>query len=323
MDKWEKVLTLHRLLSNRKHSVPLDIILNEIECSEATFHRIRSYLQYNLGAPIVYDHQYGGYRYDKSDESPFELPGLWFTRDEIEALLCFDSAVENLQPGFFKDLFEPMKKRFEPALKSQKTSIASLRERIKILSIASRSCDQEIFRAIASAVVRRRRITITHRGLAADKTEQRSVSPQTLVRYRDNWYLDAFCHLRNGLRTFALNRIESATPAKGKFLAVPEEKMKSFFSEAYGIFTGPADKKAVIDFFGTAARDVSRQEWHPKQKGQWIDKKTYRLAIPYGHDRELLMDVLKWGADARIVSPSSLKNKAVSILSQTIKNYKN
>jgi proteasome accessory factor C len=322
MDKWEKVIALDRILRGSRYSVPLEILLNELECSEATFHRIRGYLQYNLGAPIVYDHRYGGYRYDKSVESPFELPGLWFTRDEIEALLCFDSAVESLQPGFFKDLFEPLKKRFKPALKAQGTSLAVLRERIKILSIASRSCDPEIFRTIASAVVRRRRITIAHRGLTADKNVQRIVSPQTLVRYRDNWYLDAFCHLRNGLRTFALNRIERAAPAQGKFQVVPNERMKSFFADAYGIFTGQADKKAEIDFTGTSARDVSRQEWHPKQKGQWIDNKTYRLTIPYGHDRELLMDVLKWGADAHVVSPSSLRNKAVSILSRTIKNYK-
>lgn len=321
MDKWEKVVTLHRLFSSRRYAIPLETVLNEIECSEATFHRIRGFLQYSLGAPIVFDHRYGGYRYDTRDESPFELPGLWFTRDEIEALLCFDSAVESLQPGFFRELFEPLKKRFGPALKAQRTTMAALRERIKILSMASRACDPDVFRTIASAVVRRRRLTITHRGLEADKTTPRTVSPQTLVRYRDNWYLDAYCHLRNGLRTFALNRIDSVEPAPGKFTAVPETQLKSFFAEAYGIFTGPADKTAEIDFHGTAARDVAQQEWHPKQKGRWIDDTTYRLTIPYGHDRELLMDVLKWGYSARIISPTSLRNKAASILSRALKNY--
>jgi predicted DNA-binding transcriptional regulator YafY len=105
--------------------------------------------------------------------------------------------------------------------------------------------------------------------------------------------------------------------------SVPEKRLKSFFADAYGIFTGRADKKAVIEFSGTAARDVSRQQWHPRQHGQWIDEKTYRLTIPYGHDRELLMDVLKWGRDACVLSPASLKNKALASLSETIKNTEN
>ncbi|MBN1128048.1 MAG: WYL domain-containing protein [Chitinispirillaceae bacterium] len=322
MDKWEKVLTLHRLLSSRKYTIPLDTILNEIECSEATFHRLRCFLQDRCGAPIVFDRRYGGYHYDTSEGASFELPGLWFSHDEIEALLCFDSAVESLQPSFFREMFEPLKKRFGPALKAQRTSMAVLRERIKILSMASRSCDPEIFRTIASAVVRRRRIIIGHRTLAANSITERTVSPQTLVRYRDNWYLDAYCHLRKSLRTFALNRIEKAAPTPGKWQSVPEDRMKAFFADAYGIFTGKADKKATINFFGLAARDVSRQEWHPKQQGRWIDEKTYRLTVPYGHDRELLMDVLKWGDEARIVSPASLRNKALAVLSRTIKYYK-
>lgn len=321
MDKWEKVMTLHRLLNCRKYAIPLDTILNEIECSEATFHRIRDFLQYTLRAPVIFDRRYNGYRYDTPDDSPFELPGVWFTRDEIEALLCFDSAVESLQPGFFRELLEPLKNRFVPALKAQETTMAALRERIKILSMASRACDPDVFRAIASAVVKRRKLAITHRGLESVNPTPRTVSPQTLVRYRDNWYLDAFCHLRNGLRTFALNRIQTAEAAPGRFKTVPEKQLKCFFAEAYGIFTGPADKTAEIEFYGTAARDVAQQEWHPKQKGRWVDDTTYRLTIPYGHDRELLMDVLKWGENARILNPASLRNKAASILSSALKNY--
>jgi predicted DNA-binding transcriptional regulator YafY len=322
MDKWEKVLTLHRILSSRKYAIPLDTILGEIECSEATFHRTRSFLQFNLGAPITFDQKYGGYRYDRSENSGFELPGLWFTRDEIEALLLLDNAVESLQPGLFRELLEPLTKRFGPALTAQKTSMAALRQRIKILSMASRSCDPEVFRAVVSAVVKRRRITITHCGLGGQKPVTRTVSPQTLVRYRDNWYLDSWCHLRNSLRTFALDRITKAEPAKGKCQTIPEKQLNAFFGDAYGIFTGSADKLAVIEFTGTAARDVSSQQWHPKQEGQWINETTYRLTVPYGHDRELLMDILKWGSDAHVIRPSDLRASILASLSAAIKNYK-
>jgi proteasome accessory factor C len=321
MNKWEKVVLLHRLLDRSRYRVPKERILSELECSEATFHRLRSFMQWNLGAPIVFDRRYGGYSYDKTNGQTFELPGFWLTKDEIEALLCLDNAVESMNEGFFGELLGPVRKRFEPLLRAQKTTLNALRTRIKIISIGSRHCDKEIFRTIASAVVRRRRVLIKHRPLEDDAPLERTVSPQTLVRYRDNWYVDAFCHLRNDLRTFALNRVESAEPVKGRFRKISAEKMHAFYGESYGIFTGPADKKAVIDFSGIAAREVSRQNWHPKQEGQWIADTTFRLTVPYGHARELVMDILRWGEEAEARGPEELRKTIKMVLAGMQKKY--
>lgn len=280
-------------------------------------------MQSNLGAPIAYDRRYGGYRYHQSgDAAPFELPGFWFTKNEIEAILSLDRAVESMQGDFLKEMFEPVRKRFEPLLKAHQTSMSTLRERIKIISIGHRECDKGIFRSIAAAVVRRRRVAIEHHTLENHGTLKRDISPQALVRYRDNWYVDAFCHLRNGLRTFALNRIESAEFATGKFRMVSKEGMQAFFGDAYGIFTGPADKKAEIVFTGTAAREVSKEQWHPKQTGTWVDETTYRLILPYGHSRELVMDILRWGRYAEVKGPKELRKEIMETIEGMVKKYK-
>ena len=322
MNKWEKVVLLHRTLKSSKFCVPLGTILNELECSEATFHRIRAFMQSNLGAPIVYDRRYRGYRYDQAgDAAPFELPGFWFTKNEIEAILSLDRAVESMHGDFLREMFEPVRKRFEPLLKAHKTNMSTLRERIKILSIGHRECDMEIFRTIAAGVVRQRRIAIKHYTLEDHRTLKRTISPQTLVRYRDNWYVDAFCHLRNGLRTFALNRIENAEFVPGKFRRVSQEGMQTFYGDAYGIFTGPADKKAEIVFTGTAAREVSKEQWHPKQAGRWIDETTYHLVLPYGHSRELVMDILRWGQYAEVKGPKELRKEVRETIADALKIY--
>jgi proteasome accessory factor C len=321
MDKWEKTVRLHRLLCHNKYGTPLNTILKELDCHEATFHRIRNFLKNILRAPIVFDHGSGGYRYQTSDGQPFELPGFWLTQNEIEALLCLDHAVENMQEGFFHDLLEPVRKRFEPLLKAQKTNINTLRERMKIISIGTRECDKDIFKAIASAVVREKRIVIKHRNLAADKPQERIISPQALVRYRDNWYVDAYCHLRNEPRTFSLNRIVCAEPVIGKFFKIPKEVRQVFYAESYGIFTGPANKKAVIEFTGIAAREVAQENWHPKQQGQWQNENTYRLMIPYGHSRELEMDILRWGDEAEVIEPKELRESIKTTVAKMQKKY--
>ena len=44
MDKWEKVVLFHRLLKDSKYCISLDRAKKELDCSEATFHRIRGWM---------------------------------------------------------------------------------------------------------------------------------------------------------------------------------------------------------------------------------------------------------------------------------------
>ncbi|MBN1308963.1 MAG: WYL domain-containing protein [Chitinispirillaceae bacterium] len=321
MDKWEKVVTLHRLLRQSRYAVTLTTILDELDCSEATFHRIRNFMRSYLGAPVEYDRAHTGYCYTPSEDGPYELPGFWLTKNEIEALLSLDAAVENIHEGFFSELLGSVRKRFEPLLTAQSTTLDTLRERIRIIPIAGRECSPEIFRTVASAVVRKRRIAISHHTIDVKEPLQRDISPQALVRYRDNWYVDAWCHLREELRTFALSRIEAAKYTRLKYRRVPKKELETFFAASYGIFTGPADKTAVIDFCGNAAREVSRENWHPRQKGEWISETTFRLTIPYGHHRELVMDILRWGEDAEVVGPPDLRETVKTTIEKMEKKY--
>jgi proteasome accessory factor C len=66
------------------------------------------------------------------------------------------------------------------------------------------------FATIAGALAARRRLHLHYYHRDRDSTDERVVSPQRLSHYRDNWYLDAWCHLRRGLRTFALDAIREA-----------------------------------------------------------------------------------------------------------------
>jgi proteasome accessory factor C len=321
MDKWEKVVSFHRTLKSCKYCIPLKTIMAELECSEATFHRIRGFMQTNLGAPIIFNRTYGGYCYDSAKSEQFELPGLWFTKKELEALLSFEHAVESLQGGFFQDILAPVKSRFEPILKAQKTRVDDLRDRIKIIPIQSRPINDALFRVVADAVVRQRCIHIEHSKLSEKEPTSRTISPQTLLRYRDNWYVDAYCHLRKKLRTFALDRLIKADPVKDKYHQVSQREREKFFASAYGIFTGTATKSAVIDFTGTAAREVAHETWHPKQEGKWLDDKTYRLTVPYGHSRELTMDILRWGEFAEVKKPDELRKEVGKTIKRAMKNY--
>ncbi|HET7611426.1 MAG TPA: WYL domain-containing protein, partial [Rhodanobacteraceae bacterium] len=51
------------------------------------------------------------------------------------------------------------------------------------------------------------------------------------------------------------------------------------------------------------------EHWHSLQEGRWLDDGRYELRVPYAQSRELVMDILRYGPDAEVVAPQSLREE--------------
>ena len=58
-----------------------------------------------------------------------------------------------------------------------------------------------------------------------------------------------------------------------------------------------------------------------RQPGRFLPDGRYELRLPYSSSRELLMDVLRYGPDATIVEPVSLRAEAQIRLRLALGNY--
>lgn len=248
MVQWEKITDLNRILSASRSYRPRDELAEELRCSRATFYRLIAILRDVFEAPL--ERKGDGYKYNLKEGEKFELPGLWFKTEELECLICLEAIASSLQKGYLTEAFSAFRARLERLLKAQKISLSNWRERFKVIPIASRKTDNQVFQTIAEAVLHRNLLKINYQKLTQDKPESRLISPQTLLRYRDNWYVDSWCHESNELRTFALNRISKAEVRSAKAKEIPRKELDAFFSESYGIFTGPALQTAKILFTG-------------------------------------------------------------------------
>lgn len=322
MDKFDRIYHLHHLLKNRYTPVSLETINQELECSERTSRRIITSLKDYLGAPIEYVREQNGYRYARDGKTLYELPGLWFSPEELYALMVSYKLLTDLQPGLLGTQISPIKNRIEQMLAKQQAGEENIGERISIFQIASRPTNLKHFRDISTALLKGRQLRILYHGRSRDKTTERTVSPQRLIYYRSNWYLDAWCHLRNELRSFSLDRLHPVEMSKEKVKRIRADKLDAHFQPAYGIFTGEAKHTALLRFSSTAAKWVADEEWHPKQKGKVLKDGSYELEIPYSDDRELIMDILKYGPDVNVIQPDELKNKVLQKHKQAIEQYK-
>ena len=57
------------------------------------------------------------------------------------------------------------------------------------------------------------------------------------------------------------------------------------------------------------ARWVSRETWHQDQSGDYDVKGYYILRVPYSQDIELVMDILKHGAEVEVLEPLALRER--------------
>ena len=306
MDRTERFHLIDRMLAQRRLVTKREF-LDELEVSLATFKRDLEYLRDRIGAPIEWNAERRGYEYRaKAGDRPFQLPGLWFNPSEIEALLTMHAMLDEMQPGLLGRHVEPLRARLEALLEEGKVEASEVRKRVKMLPQAARSLADGVFETVAAGTLKRRRIVVRYGARSTGETTERTISPQRLVHYRDNWYIDAWCHLRDGLRKFAVDAIADARLTEERAKAVDLREVEREFNSGYGIFGGTRVSWAKLRFAPSRARWVAQERWHPDQRGRADAEGAYVLEVPYTDSRELMMDILKYGSEVEVLGPSSL-----------------
>ena len=317
---------LHRIkyLIQARHCVPLKDFLDELEISKATFKRDLEYLRSRMNANIVYDRMDGGYKFESNSQvgEKIELPGLWFSEEEATALVITQSLLAGIdQGGLLGPHLEPLQNIIDGILGRSETTAKELRKRLKVFGMSARKSSVEHFEVIGSALLKRKQLNIDYYAKGSNETTNRNLSPQRLIYYRDNWYLDAYCHLRKELRSFSIDGIQEAHMLNEKADEISEKALNEYFGESYGIFSGKSTQKAKLKFSPERARWVSAETWHRHQKASFDKDGYYLLEFEYNQDPELVMDILKHGSEVEVLAPASLRKRINDELTKTLKNY--
>ncbi|MDR2709957.1 MAG: WYL domain-containing protein [Burkholderiales bacterium] len=267
MSRTERFYKINQMLHERR-VVPINAFLEEPEVSRATFKRDMEYLRDRLNAPIVWDRDARGCRFENINAkgSAYALPGLWFSSGELYALLAAHKLLGGIEPGILASHVAPLQARLTALLEASGHSVAEITQRVKLLSMAKRAVEPRFFTDIAIALLERKRIEIEAWNRQRNEINTRTISPQRLVHYHDNWYVDAWCHLRHDLRSFSVDAIQRVKVLREAARNVASAKLDAHFASAYGIFGGQAKGWAVLRFSPERARWVQAERWHHEQR---------------------------------------------------------
>lgn len=312
MDRTERFYKIEMMIRSRE-CVSFASLLETLEVSPATLKRDLQYLRERMDAPIEYDASANGYRFGQQWRGrQHELPGVWFSEKELHALLTMHQMLSSLdEEGILSRHLQPMFDKLTSMLGVDEAEAKELTQRIKLISTARRRVVAECFETVGSAVVKRQRLSMGYRsrsqGGRAGQLRRRTVSPQRLVHYRNTWYLDAWCHDSEGFRRFALDAMEGVELLTERAKAVPLKQLEAELDQGYGIFAGAQAQQAQLLFSAEAAQWVSKEEWHPSQRSEWLDDGRWRLEVPYVDATELLMDLLRHAGQVDVLGPASLR----------------
>ena len=305
-----EVVRLYRyksLLSGRT-AVSAEDLMAALEVSRATLKRDIAKLRDQLHVPILFNRELGGYQMEQG-HTDSELPGLWFSQGEILALVTIQQLLEQLQPGLLGAKLRPLQERLSQLMDKHGLASEDMAKRIRIVHAGKRTVTAKSFEMVAAATMARKRLKIWHFNRQNGITTERDVSPQRLVHYRDNWYLDAWCHLRDDIRSFSIDAISRLEVQDTDTKEVAAKNIDQALGTGYGIFNGAAQAWAKLKFTPERARWVAGETWHPMQESTTEGDGSYVLSFPYADDRELIGDIMRFGADVQVLAPPALRSK--------------
>lgn len=320
--RYERILKMHRILATARRPVLLERMMDALDCSRATVYRDIAFLRDALHAPIESSEDPAGFMYVQDEHQPrFELPGLWLSSQEMQALLTTSQLFARQGTEWLDEAVAPLRERIESMLEDQTSDGSWPMDRIRVIAAAHRYLDEQTFRLASTAVLERKQLTFEYRARSTNHVSQRHVSPQRLTHYRDNWYLDAFDHDRDALRSFAVDQMRHASVKKEEAISMSSHELDEVLASGFGIFSGKAQFVATLRFSEKAARWVADETWHSRQEGHFLPDGRYELKVPYSYSRELIMEVLRHGPDVEVVAPVMLREEARSMLLMALAQY--
>jgi predicted DNA-binding transcriptional regulator YafY len=299
------LLILNKL--DRGKRVSAGSLSEDLGVSERTVFRYLKTLE-TAGFPLYFDRERGGYRF--MEGYSLKKPGL--STDEALAL------------GISRKVMAGMGETWEESIKKIEEKLTVRHGELPrhiVLSGAplSRETADHLAR-LHEAITEFRRIRISYRALHSDEKTRRKVDPYYLFFEEGFWYFRGFCHLRQGVRTFALDRIISLTLLPEHFLPrgiAPEEELGG----AFGTVVDGPPTEVVLRFDPALRPYLQRKRWHASQRERLLHDGRLELRFTVNGLEGIRPWILRWLPGVEVVGPQSLREQIRQDLKAGLKKY--
>ncbi len=296
-------MRIHAVIAAGKHP-NATTLARELEVTTKTIQRDLEFMRDRMNLPLEYVAAHNGYVYTEEVDS---FPTLQISEGELFALLVAEKALQQYRgTPFEKRLVGAFRKLARSLPDTVSLNLAEWEQSISFRTTAEPVLNLPVMDTLAKAVQKRRQLLISYRKPASRKPEERVIDPCHLANVNGDWYLFAYDHLRNAVRTFVPARIQSAEPTGKTFTPPAKFALEKQLRDSFGIHSRDGDYAVVLRFTELVADYIREKRWHPSQELVELPDGMVELRLRLGSLQEVERWVLGWGGAATVIAPPEL-----------------
>ncbi len=299
----ERMLRIHQAIQAGRHPNATQLA-QKLEVSTKSIHRDIEFMRDRLELPIEYDSSKFGYYYYEEVNS---FPSFEITEGELFALLVAEKALQQYRgTNFEKPLLSAFRKMTSSLPDTITFHLQDWEQTISFRTSAEPILDLETFEVLSKALSKKVQLELEYRKPGRKSTEKRIVDPYHLANINGEWFLFAFCHLRNDVRTFAPSRILKATPTGETFQRPRKFSLEKRLRDSFGVHSGEGEFDVLIRFSDHVADYIREKRWHQSQKLRELADGGIELRMRLSSLEEVKRWILGWGGQAVALQPVEL-----------------
>lgn len=310
----ERMLLIHKALQ-RGGFPNCSRLAEELEVSTKTISRDIDFMRDRMLMPIEYEASEHGYCYTREVES---LPTIDISEGELLALSIAQKALDHYKgTPFEKPLANAFNKLSASLPDTITANLTELSDTISFKHGQLSNLDEDTLRLAIKAALEKRVLKFHYKKPGANNPEERHANPYHVTNYLGKWYLLAWDHQREAMRTFLLARASGLEIQNETFEVSPEFSVEDYLWTSFGIWSQTGNHKVAIRVQPSLSEYVSENIWHPTQEITEAENGSIIVRFKLGSLEEIAQWILSWGDQAEVLEPAELR-KIVKKRAQSI-----
>lgn len=295
-----------------------------LEVTQKTLQRDVSFIRDQLDLPLEYNKAMHGYEFT-SDVANF--PVFEAQVEDLAAMFLARHAMKSVKGTKLAEALKPAFERLTKQLDGKvNMNWASMDQVFTVKEAGVMDADLTLFGRLAEAVLKQLEVSFTYRKLGDTQSVKRRLRPYNVGEIDGGWYVVGHDVMRDGLRTFALQRIKGLSVLKSTFERPANFNIGQHLGGSIGVWDHKESDpvEVVIELTGWMARIAQERIWHPTQTTKVMDDlgEKVELRMMLGNLEEIKHLVMSWGACAKVIAPEKLKDAVKKEAAAIVRSYK-
>ncbi|WP_281226977.1 helix-turn-helix transcriptional regulator [Flavobacterium aquiphilum] len=163
-------------------------------------------------------------------------------------------------------------------------------------------------------------LKFTHKKHWEEDCTQREVKPIAVKESQQRWYLVAWDKKDERIKTFGLDRISNLKITDTKFKPI-QYNVEKEYQHAFGVETYAPIQKIVLEFSWQQGNYIKSFPLHESQRILGENGETVLLAINIHTTNDIVMELLKYGSNVKVIEPISLQKEIKNRILEMTKLY--